>query len=325
MKRQQAGLTLIELLVSLVLSSMLLLGLMQTFDANKRSNNLQVAFARVQETGRMATEIIARDVRMADYWGCQSGTGNINSLLDTTDPDYVADDYDWLTRDAVTIDNDVAGGTTVGTLAVVAGTDVLTVTTSLDSCGGAGRMASMNAANLKVSDTCALTQGDVVVVTNCSAGEMFTVTNFNGCGGGKCTLVHNSGSVVAVGSVENRSHVFSSTYGADARVLTPVKKTYFIAEDSNGIPSLYLKENSAAAVQMVAGIEDMQLTVGEDTDADQQVNILTTATAGVNMDNVLSIKIQLQVRGEQFVNSSDSDGLLRKTFSATSTIRNRVI
>jgi type IV pilus assembly protein PilW len=325
MKRQQAGLTLIELMVSLLLSSMLLLGLMQTFDANKRSNNLQVAFARVQETGRMATELIARDVRMADYWGCQSGTGNINSLLDTTDPDYVAADYDWLTRDAVTIDNDVAAGTTVGTLTVVTGTDVLTITTSSDSCSGAGRMASMNAANLKVSDTCALEIGQVVVVTNCSAGEMFTVTNFNACSSGRCTLVHHSGSVGVPGSVENAYHAFSSSYGADARVLTPVKKTYFIAEDGNGIPSLYLKENTNAAVQLVAGIEDMLLTVGEDTDADQQVNILTTATAGVNMDNVLSIKIQLQVRGEQFVNSSDSDGLLRKTFSATSTIRNRVI
>ncbi len=325
MRNKQSGLTLIELMVALVLSALLLLGLIQTFEANKRSNNLQLAFSRVQESGRIATEIVASDIRMADYWGCQPDPGSINDLLDHSDPDYSAGDYDWLTRDAVTMDNDVAAGTTVGTKTVLAGTDVLTLTTSVDSCGGAGRMASMQAANLKVSDTCDLTLGQVVMVTNCSAGELFTVTNFNACSSGRCTLVHNSGSVGVAGSVDNASHSFSSTYGSDSRVLTPVKKTYFIANDTGGIPSLYVKVGTASAVQLVAGIEDMQFTLGEDTDDDNEVNKITTSTTGVDMNKVMSIRVQFQVRDEQFINSSDSDGLLRKTFTSTSTIRNRII
>lgn len=77
--RSSRGFSLIELMIAVVLGAALLFGVIQIFDSNKQSSRLQHAFVEVQEAGRIAADLLARDIRMADYWGC-TDTSNITDL-----------------------------------------------------------------------------------------------------------------------------------------------------------------------------------------------------------------------------------------------------
>ena len=69
---QQQGLSLIELMISLAISSMVTLGLIQMFEANQETSGMLRGQAFMGESGRFATEMIARSVRKAGYRGCNS-------------------------------------------------------------------------------------------------------------------------------------------------------------------------------------------------------------------------------------------------------------
>ncbi|MDH5233162.1 MAG: prepilin-type N-terminal cleavage/methylation domain-containing protein, partial [Gammaproteobacteria bacterium] len=71
--RYQHGLSLIELMISLLLGALLLFGVFRIFDTNQQTARMANAFSRVQEGGRISMEMIARDIRMADHWGCTPG------------------------------------------------------------------------------------------------------------------------------------------------------------------------------------------------------------------------------------------------------------
>lgn len=68
--KHQLGLTLIELMVSLVLSSFLLLGLMQLFLNSNSADRANTALARLQENGRIALDLLKQDLRRTSYQGC---------------------------------------------------------------------------------------------------------------------------------------------------------------------------------------------------------------------------------------------------------------
>ncbi|MCY1285411.1 hypothetical protein D3C76_764050 [compost metagenome] len=72
MKRQQQGLSLIELMIAILISSLLLLGVIQLFGNTSTSDRTNTAMARIQESGRIALEIIGADARRAGYQGCSS-------------------------------------------------------------------------------------------------------------------------------------------------------------------------------------------------------------------------------------------------------------
>ncbi|MCY1426514.1 hypothetical protein D9M71_423360 [compost metagenome] len=69
---RQRGLSLIELMIAILISSVLLLGVLQLFSNTTATDRTNSALARVQESGRIALEIIGEDARRAGYQGCSS-------------------------------------------------------------------------------------------------------------------------------------------------------------------------------------------------------------------------------------------------------------
>ncbi len=65
----QKGLSLIEVLIAMTLSSLLLLGVMRMFMDSSRSSASDIALSQVQDSARIAMEMIKRDVRMAGFRG----------------------------------------------------------------------------------------------------------------------------------------------------------------------------------------------------------------------------------------------------------------
>ena len=86
---QQAGFSLIELMISIPLGLLVLFAVLKIFTANIEGVNLQNSFSRVQEHGRMSMELMVRDIRMADYWGCANEFSLITNNLNSSDSDYV--------------------------------------------------------------------------------------------------------------------------------------------------------------------------------------------------------------------------------------------
>lgn len=72
------GVTLVELMIAIVVSSILMLGIIEIFSINNRSFKVQDENARMQESGRFAFNILMQDIRRAGYFG-----GNANKE-DTT-------------------------------------------------------------------------------------------------------------------------------------------------------------------------------------------------------------------------------------------------
>nr|WP_298109065.1 prepilin-type N-terminal cleavage/methylation domain-containing protein [uncultured Pseudomonas sp.] len=69
-KKPQMGFSLIELMITIILSSLLLLGVLQLYINTSATDRTSNELARVQESGRVALELIAREARRAGYQGC---------------------------------------------------------------------------------------------------------------------------------------------------------------------------------------------------------------------------------------------------------------
>ncbi|MDM8347608.1 prepilin-type N-terminal cleavage/methylation domain-containing protein [Pseudomonas sp. sp1636] len=70
MNKYQRGLSLIELMVAVLISTLLILGVTELFSRTSAADRANTELARMQESGRLALEIIGQDARRAGYQGC---------------------------------------------------------------------------------------------------------------------------------------------------------------------------------------------------------------------------------------------------------------
>ncbi|MDH3550723.1 MAG: PilW family protein [Gammaproteobacteria bacterium] len=70
--RHQTGLTLIELMVALAIGSFLIIGAIQIYNQSRQAFVVNESIARVQETAQFAMDTIEADLRMASNWGRNS-------------------------------------------------------------------------------------------------------------------------------------------------------------------------------------------------------------------------------------------------------------
>ena len=82
MKRAQSGMSLIELLVSLGISSLIVLGATTVYMRSRTTHEQNEGIARLQETARYYMSIMEPDVRAADYWGLLKGGWQVQNKAD---------------------------------------------------------------------------------------------------------------------------------------------------------------------------------------------------------------------------------------------------
>ena len=100
-------------------------------------------------------------------------------------------------------------------------------------------------------------------------------------------------------------------------------RVYSIQTGSTGSPALFRSINGAAAVELVEGIQDLQILYGEDTDNDNVANYYVDASSIVDMAQAISIKITLIARTLES-NLTTSGGIITRGFTSTVTLRNRL-
>jgi len=72
--KSSKGLSLVEVLVALLIGSLLILGALQLYLNVFRSDKVNTRSSRMQEDGRILTELLARYARRAGYQGCVSSS-----------------------------------------------------------------------------------------------------------------------------------------------------------------------------------------------------------------------------------------------------------
>ncbi|WP_444918935.1 PilW family protein [Microbulbifer sp. JMSA003] len=303
------GLSLIELLIGLILSSLLLLGVLQIFQSNSGAIRMQNAFARVQESGRFAMDMLSREVRQAGYWGCLADQTKIENRLSTATDVGVG---------GVLGQDNVAEGTLVGSKTVATGSDVVVLSGAKDSCGGAGRLtAPTSGGELQIEASCPVAKGDVVLVVNCEAGDVFAVTDLAGDENASVLVVKHTTDDIEGSTIKNKSAQLSDTYGIEAQLLRPYQKTFFVADDS-----LFMLEDGRAT-ELVPGVRDMQVTYGRDTTNSGIIDTWGIAGNDTEMAQVVGVRLELTVISDSDTGSAAEDGRLSKTYVSTVKVRNR--
>ncbi|MCP5161134.1 MAG: PilW family protein [Hahellaceae bacterium] len=353
----QVGLTLVELMVSLALSSILIAGVFSLYLDSRGTDRMGTALARIQESGRFASEFMAKDIRMAGYQGCADPNSVGMNIIAKNPPTlnfansamrgYEVTNTSW--ANGTEFDN-----TSIETRALI-GSDVIAIqrATSADT-QLTGNMGVVNA-NIQITDNAlGLKAQDIILISDCEFADLFRATNVSSSGT-KVTIAHSNS--------QNTSNFLSKAYDTSAKILRFSSTVYFVADTGrddlagNPIYALYRQSDnllnsaySAASFdiqELVEGVENMQILYGERL-ASGNVRFVPAGTAGLDMTQVVSVRIGLLISspedvqqttdkltyampGEDIKPASSAgatvthaeDRRIRRTFLATINLRNR--
>ena len=335
---KQAGLSLVELMIALLLSTLLTLGIFTMYMDSTETSRISRSLARVQESGRIALDIMAEDLRMLGFLGCSYPLQDLR-------PSFVASNLDENffasgIRGAVVGEEDwanIVGDFGVAALAgnAVAGSDVF----QLRYANGPGLsldqdMAAPGSVISTGSDE-AVTRfriGGDALITNCATADMFTVGDPDG-----------------FDDNEINHQALSTTYPEGARVMQFRTITYWVGDtgrtDQNGNAIFALYQNGLEAV---SGVERMQVLFGvreedqvrfltADNITDDQWNDIEAAQVGLLVSDEQAVMQEADAK--QYVlpgltvdpagtagaaATYPADGRLRTTFTMTVKVRNQI-
>ena len=340
----QRGITIVELMISMVLSLILIGGVIQVVTTSQSSYRQLVQQARLQETAKLAMDYIVRDIRMVGYWGCNANNINIANSVEKSaasyfDPRNALRGYD---VGSSTMPADVAGDASAYD-DIAADTDIVEM--RLLSVDNAYTVASHSPSSAVIHLTGSFSgaAGDIMTLVdnNCSNIGIFAATPGTGSGGATNKVNHNSGGGGgipvnnctkdlrgefdcdnAAGSVGDAYSEGSSLYRVDY-VAYGIQPSNFGA----GINALWRIIPNEADIELVEGVEDLQVVYGLDTNADGVVDRFATAK-GIEDDGTLNFQQAIVLRIDVTTRSLDEVsgvGVLAEDFSTSIRLRNRGI
>jgi type IV pilus assembly protein PilW len=298
--RRHAGLTLIELMVSMTIALLLLAGTASLFISNKRIYREQEELGRLQENARFALSMLIADIRMTAYAGCSDSIGNVDNRVDGGTDAMVLYSFVNGIEGSESAANWTPGSSTEQVGLIRAGTDGIT-TRYIDPMFYADGtevnlttdMGTDTGADLAVADTSGIAEGDLLAVSDCASTDVFEVTGLDAT---DVSHVETSSPDAPAGAPGNSSADLSKGYSTSAQLARFVARRYFVGTGALGGPSLFVTENYGDPEELIEGVENLQILYGEDTTADAIPDAYRTAAAVTNWSNVNSVRIALLMR-----------------------------
>ena len=355
---RQKGLTLVELMIAMTISSILMIGISNIYSSSKQAYKINDEFSVLQENSRLAFRFLTQDIRMAGYVGCAWATGtNVDSTLDTAS--LTADQEAFVNGFGTGLEGYDATGTGPNTAinlssptagfnrAVnglftghVAGSDIIVVRHANGS--GVKLSGNKNAANFDIQDAgvnsivggchapSGICEGDILMVSDCSKGRLFQVNNMTAvsANGGSIRLVHSASGTPGNsksswgGSSTEESEWFAP---GDSEILKLGAYAYFIApSQTSGQPTLKRLSNLDTAPQeLVEGVENMQILYGFDSNGDGRANQYLVAPTAV-ATNIVSVRISLLMSTPGEIPKRNDDTKVYKMISENNAVNVRV-
>lgn len=327
--RASRGFSLIELMIALVLGLLVVGAAIGIFLSNRQVFRATDNLSFVQENGRVAFELLARELRQTAGSPCSASVPIVSVLNDTT-----AWGTDW--GDGIRGYDGQAGqalpSVTTGTAVHqrIAGTDAVELRS-----GASGDVTVVdhtpNSAQFKVNTAAhGLAGGDIVIVCDFIQAAIFQITNANPS---NATIVHNTGAGTPGNCTKSLKYPRlvpckvnppdDYTYGPNS-VIAKLKATAWYVGVSSSDPSrrsLYqvmLTSSGgapASTVQEIAeGVHDMQLQYLSVGGTDYQ-----DATAVANWRQVTAVRVVLTMQSNESIDGAP----VVRTIAHTVTIRNR--
>ena len=307
-KRLMAGVSLIELMVSLVIGSLLIIGAVTVYMQSRNTYRTNESAARLQETARYALDVIEPDVRMAGYWGLTNRPEYVeNRALPTETAQAVA----------TGVTNDCGTNWTVDAAHYLDGRDHDDTGYDLD-CGGIDPAAG----------------ADILVVRRASSNTTVATNNRFQIQSNRIRGVVFKNGVIPAG--------FPAAPASETHDL--VVNAYYVSNPGGGARfSLRRQQLSGNAVQdeeIIEGVQDLQVQFGVDTNGDNNADQYVNTNAVPAGAQIVSARIWLMVAAPDieagFVDGTDyayanaapgtfSDSRRRLVVSKTIQIRNSTV
>jgi type IV pilus assembly protein PilW len=316
------GLTLVELLISLLLGLLLSGGMVSAYLAAKRNYYYEEQMARMQENGRYAMRLISRELVMAGFYGGMPPSAGFTAASVGTD----CSDWDWTLDGVNTLDlvNDYTGQSPPVSLH-------LTEFTCLDPTA-----IALNTDLIAIKRTAAeasLLRGVPAQTLTSSTIEGWYLRLISGSEPEweKLRPLDLSDASKALPSL--------SYWEAITRVI--YIRTYS-NQVSDDIPSLCMETLAGDEMTsrcLVEGVENLQLEFGIDIDADGVPNQYTSAPTEAEMKSAVAAKIHVLLRSiskisghrddktyrlGQKVLPATHDAYQRRVLSSTVVLRNHI-
>lgn len=334
------GFTLIELMVAMVLGLIVIAGVTSVFLAGQQSFRTNDALANVQDSSRVAFELMARDIRQAGLTGCNSANNRVTNVLQnsiTATPTWWADwsnavhGYD----DAST---DPAIKSLTGFGAPVAGTNSLEL---LSASNMSVTIANdVPGSNFKLNlPTSQLTGGDIIVACSPDHAAILQISGYNN---GNVTVGYNTGNTNSPGNCSsnlgypNNACTGNSpdyTFPPNSKIAKLTGVDWYIGTNPGNGRSLYRVSlqntggNMGASTQeMVRGVTAMTITylnpaigaIGNQFVSASQI------TANNGWGGVTAVNVALTIDSTFQRASVTGNAPIQRQYTFTTTVRNRV-
>ncbi|WP_329740510.1 prepilin-type N-terminal cleavage/methylation domain-containing protein [Dyella sp. A6] len=331
------GFTLVELMVAMLLGLIVIAGVVSVFLAGQQTYRTNDALGDVQESSRIAFELMARDIRDAGLSGCDNSSGRIANDLNNTSLWY-ADwgdalyGYDDATQDpalnaytGTSAGAPVAGTSSIRTISTASSNVVVSFTPASSSSTGSPANFQINAA------TSDLSTGQLIMVCDFDHATIMQITDYQN----NTVVIHNTGNKVSPGNCTDglgypplcTANGNKYTFQSNARVAVLTGDDWYIGYNSATpqTTSLYRMSvgyNSGGVTttpeEMVRNVTAMKVTYLQPPNT-----TFVTAANVTDWATVTAAQVQLTVQSTNQRAGTDQKPLQR-VFTFTTTVRNRV-
>ncbi|NIV18336.1 MAG: prepilin-type N-terminal cleavage/methylation domain-containing protein [Woeseiaceae bacterium] len=287
LRKQQSGLTLVELMVALAIGSFLIIGAVQIYNQSRQAFVVNESIARVQETAQFAMDTIEADLRMASNWGRTSRSLTIDGRSLDADPN----------PNGLAEPLDCGAGWALDLAMIVDG----------DNNGYAFPCAATGGAQAN-SDSFTVRRATVDPVARQAGRLQIQTTRIQG-------VLMDDG-LLPPGFVEAFDPITGDPLPGSSTTHNLLVNSYYVSADSDlipGVPTLRRKTLGVGAggpaivdQEIAPGVENLQIQLGIDVDEDNTVDryvnpgdpVYDPAAAGfIPGARVMTARIWLVVRG----------------------------
>lgn len=347
----QRGLTLVELMIGLVIGLVMTGAISYLFIDASRNYRITENLARMQESARFAFDKIGRDARGAGYYGCvgeeiEQGEKSLDNLLrnntaylynfETAVEAHVAPETGWpatmsgFVSPTVLDDFDTASSDSEAVVPLPS-SHILALRGVPD--GEISVYAQPEGASIKFSNTNALKEHDIVLVTTCKEAAVFQITGVQPpqAANDFTNVTHRVDQTHVPGN--ERPKTWTDLIGGEVMMITT--STYFIAEHPvHGRNSLFrhtgrvdASGNLLNANEIARNVVDMKIWGGIDNNNDRQIDRFLDLSLGeilpADWERVRAIRVQLTLESED-QGLAPNGAPLTYTTTTTFALRNRL-
>lgn len=343
------GFGIVELMVAMGLSLLLFTGAISLYLSSKNAYVDNDRLSRLQESGRIALDVISRDLRNAGYHGCvrleddrftnrlDGGSTSVFWSFERPITGWNGDGADWTTGgDGVAFDSAL-------TPDIDADNDVIVIRgPARDGANLVTTAIAEDTAAVQIDDppfaAATPAAGDLVMLTDCEWTSVFQVSGY-----AANVIDHADGGSTAEGLPGNADDSLGAGFLPNAQLLPLRAVVYYLAPTGSAVGGLALwrRVGGQPAEELLEGVERLQFLYGFDPNADGIVDRYVAAADVTAWRDVVAVQVGMLLRTPTedgtIVDTAtydilddvdfdpDDDRRQRALFVTTVTLRNRTL